>query len=232
MSTVKTKTTGSSRLIEMGKNVTRALKKHDRVETISSGGLNLYIVQYFMTEDECRDLIALIDAGSQPSTLYAGSNNIAGFRTSDSCNLDPYHPLVARIEARICGLMGVDRRYGETLQGQRYQVGQQFKPHYDYFFTDQDYWEGERISGGQRSWTAMIYLNEPINGGQTNFPNAGMSVSPRTAMLVIWNNMDDRGLPDIRTLHEGGPVTAGTKYIVTKWFRARFWGQAQPTRNI
>ena len=68
--------------------------------------------------------------------------------------------------------MGVDKRCGETLQGQRYAVGQQFKPHHDFFHTEQSYWQKEKPRGGQRSWTGMIYLNEPERGGETNFPNA------------------------------------------------------------
>jgi prolyl 4-hydroxylase len=36
--------------------------------------------------------------------------------------------------------------------------------------------------------------------------------------------MDELGAPNDLTLHEGCPVTTGTKYIVTKWFRERFWG--------
>jgi prolyl 4-hydroxylase len=213
---------GNVKLAAIGKAVRRSLKKHPRVEIVSGGGLDLFIVQGFMTEEECSEMIALIDVDAHPSTLYAGTE-IDGYRTSYSCNLDPHHPLVARIEGRICMLMGIDKRHGETLQGQRYSPGQQFKPHHDFFFTDQPYWEGERKSG-QRSWTAMIYLNEPEGGGETNFSNAGMCISPRTAMLVLWNNMDTIGAPDLMTLHEGCPVTAGTKYIVTKWFRERFWG--------
>ena len=215
---------GSTRLAEIGKTGRRKLKKHNRVEIVAGGGLDLYIVQHFMTPEECAEMVALIESNPFPSKLYKGTEQ-PGFRTSSSCNLDPHHPLVARIEGRICTLLGVDRRHGETLQGQRYAVGQQFKPHYDHFFPSQPYWEDERKAGGQRSWTAMIYLNEPGGGGETNFPNAGMCVSPRTAMLLIWNNMDMIGAPNTLTLHEGVPVTAGTKYIVTKWFRERFWGQ-------
>ena len=212
---------GNVKLAAIGKSVRRALKKHERVEIVSSGGLDLYFVQGFMTEEECAEMIALIDADAHPSTLYAGTE-IPGFRTSYSCNLDPHYPLVARIEGRICLLTGIDYRHGETLQGQRYGPGQQFKPHHDFFFTSQSYWEAER-KAGQRSWTAMIYLNEPSGGGETNFPKAGMSVTPRTAMLVLWNNMDALGAPNALTLHEGVPVAAGSKYIVTKWFRERFW---------
>jgi prolyl 4-hydroxylase len=204
------------------KPVRRALKKHERVEVVSAGGLDLYFVQGFMTQEECDGLIAVIDGDAHPSTLYAGTE-IEGYRTSFSCNLDPHQPLVARIEGRICKLMGIDPRHGETLQGQRYAPGQQFKPHHDFFFTSQAYWQGERKSG-QRSWTAMIYLNEPEAGGETNFPKVGMCVQPRTAMLVLWNNMNALGAPEDLTLHEGMAVEGGTKYIVTKWFRERFWG--------
>jgi prolyl 4-hydroxylase len=119
--------------------------------------------------------------------------------------------------------MGVSYRHGETLQGQVYEVGQQFKPHYDYFLKGASYWDDMQKGGGQRSWTGMIYLNEPAAGGETHFPSAGLKVQPRTAMLVLWNNMDVDGTPNMATLHEGMPVLAGTKYIVTKWFRERFW---------
>lgn len=213
---------GSTRLAEQGKTVRRRLKKHERVEVVTAGGLDLFIVQGFLTAEECAALMLLIDQTAQPSTLYAGTE-IDGFRTSYSGNLDPWHPIVGTVETRICRLMGIDKRHGETLQGQRYAVGQQFKPHHDYFFTSQAYWEGERLSGGQRSWTAMIYLNEPEKGGETNFGKVGMCVSPRTAMLVMWNNMDEIGAPHDITQHEGMAVEAGTKYIVTKWFRERFW---------
>jgi prolyl 4-hydroxylase len=214
---------GSSKLATFGRDIRRRLKRHERVEVVSGGGLDLFIVQGFLTAQECTDVMAMVDASSRPSTLYKGTE-IDGYRTSFSGDLDPFHPLVQTIEGRICNLMGIDKRFGETLQGQRYAIGQQFKPHHDYFFESQDYWDMERNRGGQRSWTAMIYLNEPDGGGETNFPKAGMCVTPRAAMLVLWNNMDEIGAPNEQTLHEGVPVTAGTKYIVTKWFRERFWG--------
>ncbi len=214
---------GSSKLATFGRDIRRRLKRHERVEVVSGGGLDLFIVQGFLTAQECTDVMVMVDASSRPSTLYKGTE-IEGYRTSFSGDLDPFHPLVQTIEGRICNLMGIDKRFGETLQGQRYAIGQQFKPHHDYFFESQDYWEMERNRGGQRSWTAMIYLNEPDGGGETNFPKAGMCVTPRAAMLVLWNNMDEIGAPNEQTLHEGVPVSAGTKYIVTKWFRERFWG--------
>jgi prolyl 4-hydroxylase len=81
-----------------------------------------------------------------------------------------------------------------------------------------------QASGGQRTWTAMIYLNDVEEGGATWFPQAGLRVAPRKGLLLAWNNMAPDGSPNTRTLHEGMPVVEGTKYIITKWFRESPWG--------
>jgi prolyl 4-hydroxylase len=205
-----------------GKDVRRRLSKVPTVQTISGGGFDLLVVQNFLSHSECAGLVTLIDDNARPSTLYAGTE-IDGFRTSFSCDLNPAEPLVALIEARISALTGIDPRYGEALQGQRYGTGQQFKPHHDYFHVSEPYWESERLNGGQRTWTGMVYLNKPEGGGETNFPKAGLCLSPQPAMLVLWNNMKDDGSPQDNSIHEGCAVSSGTKYVVTKWYRERFW---------
>ena len=151
------------------------------------------------------------------------------FRTSESCNLDPFDPVVQGVEAKLTGLLGIDPLHGETIQGQRYAVGQQFKPHHDFFYKSQPYWPDQERQGGQRTWTAMIFLNEPEGGGQTAFEKAGLKVAPRTGNLLAWNNLDAIGEPNHFSLHQGMPVLAGTKYIITKWHCERPWGYVPVT---
>ncbi len=210
------------RLAELGKTVATRLKKTPGVQVVPGIGCEVYLMQNFLSPRECGGLIAMIDADRKPSTVLA-THYDPEFRTSESCDLDRWNPFVEQIDARICKLMGLKPRQGETLQGQRYAVGQQFKAHHDYFHADQPYWEQERARGGQRCWTAMIYLDQPASGGDTWFSNAGFRISPRTGMLLAWNNMDAEGRPNPQTLHESVPVTAGIKNIVTKWYRERFW---------
>ncbi len=185
-------------------------------------GLDIFVVRDFLSEKECAALVARIDAHRQPSAVL-GAFDDPDYRTSESCNLSPADPVVRAIEHKIAMLMGIDPRHGETVQGQRYAAGQQFKPHHDFFYTDQPYWPDQERAGGQRTWTAMIFLNQPEAGGQTAFPDAGIKVTPRTGNLLAWNNLDADGLPNMRSLHQGTPVAAGVKYIVTKWFRERPW---------
>lgn len=211
-----------ARLAEIGKTTAARLKRAPGVQIVNGIGIDVYLIQSFLTARECGGLIAMIDADRKPSTVLA-THYDPEFRTSESCDLDRWNPFVESIDARICKLMGMKPRQGETLQGQRYAVGQQFKAHHDYFHADQPYWEDEKTRGGQRCWTAMIYLDQPAGGGETMFPNAGFQITPRTGMLLAWNNTDAKGKPNGQSLHESLPVTAGIKNIVTKWYRERFW---------
>ncbi len=185
-------------------------------------GLEMYVVRNFLNAAQCAELIAIIDANRIPSPVVA-DDPVPAYRTSETCYLYPAEPVVAAVEAALDRLTGIDPVYGELLQGQRYAVGQQFKPHHDFFHTNQHYWQEQVVMGGQRTWTAMAFLNEPGAGGRTNFPTANITVTPRTGNLLIWNNMDELGSPNDATLHQGMPVEQGAKYILTKWYRERPW---------
>jgi prolyl 4-hydroxylase len=209
--------------IRIGAEVRSRLLANPAALQIPSDRLDIFIVRDFLTGAECERLIAMIDAARIPSQLLAPTAD-PEFRTSESCNLDPTNAFIRSIEAKLTGLLGIDPFFGETIQGQRYAVGQQFKPHHDFFYRDEAYWEAMQKTGGQRTWTAMAFLNEPDSGGETAFPQAAIKVSPRTGNLLVWNNMDSRGEPNDYSLHQGMPVTEGVKYIITKWHREDIWG--------
>ena len=182
--------------------------------------VQLYIREQFVSPEECIGLVQRIDSGSYPSPLYE-KDKYEGVRTSHSCNLDPFDPLVAAVDSRIAALVGIDPAMGEPLQGQRYQAGQEFREHADFFYIDQPYWAEYEPHGGQRTWTAMIYLAAPAAGGGTRFPLLDLEIEPVLGRLLAWNNMMPDGSPNPWTLHAGLPVEAGSKYIVTKWYRER-----------
>jgi prolyl 4-hydroxylase len=186
--------------------------------------VELYIVRDFLSHQECDALIALIDANRVPSPVVS-DDPIPSYRTSETCYLYPGPDAVTVVEGKLDALTGLDARFGEALQGQRYAVGQEFKPHHDFFDTSQAYWQEQAEMGGQRTWSAMTFLNEPEEGGRTNFPTAGVMIAPKAGNLVIWNNMDEYGVPNAGSVHQGMPVVQGVKYVLTKWYRERPWCQ-------
>jgi prolyl 4-hydroxylase len=191
-------------------------------QVAQGNGMKLWYVPDFLPQAGRDFLIERIEYNRQRSALLDDVPVQEG-RTSDSSNLDRWDERVRAVDRRICALMGLDERRGETLQGQRYAPDQYFRPHHDYFRSDQSYWPAQQAMGGQRTWTAMIFLNAPEAGGDTYFPDAGMKVAPLPGLLLMWDNMKRDGAPNPKSLHEGCTVEAGVKYIVTKWFREGFW---------
>jgi prolyl 4-hydroxylase len=208
--------------VDIGLRVKERLSRDSTVMKIPSNALDIFVARNFLGAKECERLMRLIDTDRIPSQLLAPTED-PEFRTSESCNLDPTDAFVQEIDAMIAGLLGIDQQLSEMIQGQRYAVGQQFKAHHDFFFPGEPYWEDMQRTGGQRTWTAMVFLNVPEGGGETEFKNAGIKVRPRAGNLLAWNNLDAKGEPNFYSLHQGCPVTAGVKYIITKWFRERVW---------
>jgi len=206
----------------VGSEVAARLDANPNVQAAMVGAAQAYYHMNFLTPAQCEMLIKIIDGNRRPSTLLADREDY-GFRTSESCDMDRYSPDVAPIDTSIANLLGIPPAKGETMQGQRYAPGQHFRAHHDFFHENQKYWAEMKRTGGQRTWTAMIYLNDVEEGGATWFPQAGLRVAPRRGLLLAWNNMNPDGSPNTLTLHEGMPVVKGVKYIITKWFRENDW---------
>ena len=207
----------------VGYRIGATLDATPRLWRLCSGAkqpIQLYVMDDFLDAETCRRMCVKIDEGSYPSPLYEKEKH-DDVRTSYSCNLNAYDPLIVEVDNRIYGLLGIDRIHGEPLQGQRYQEGQRFREHADFFYIDEPYWAEYEPHGGQRTWTAMIYLNEPTEGGATGFTYLDLDVEPRLGRILIWNNMALDGSPNPWTQHEGQPVGDGVKYVVTKWYRER-----------
>lgn len=190
------------------------------VQKVPSSKLDLYIVKGFLDAETCAGIVERIDSRRRPSTITDDSG-IPDFRTSETCDLDPADPLVAAVDWRICDLLGLDPALGEPVQGQRYAQGQEFRAHTDTFNPGGYDFYVHTAEGGQRSWTAMLYLNVPEEGGATRFKTIGKTVQPELGKLLAWNNLAADGSPNPATLHQGMKVRRGVKYVITKWFRQR-----------
>lgn len=191
------------------------------VQRVPSSALELLMARDFLSAHECAELMTLIDRDRRPSEI-ADSIGVDNYRTSETCFLSSTIPLVAGVEQRIADLLGLSLALGEPIQGQRYAVGQEFKPHTDTFEPGGYDFFLHTMERGQRTWTAMIYLNQPEDGGATRFKKIGKTIQPETGKLLAWNNLLSNGKPNPATLHQGMKVRRGTKYVLTKWFRAGF----------
>jgi prolyl 4-hydroxylase len=183
-------------------------------------GTEIYKIPNLLTEEECNYLCDLVDKSHQRSTVVGydgGGNTVSAARTSSTCSFPIDDKTVSSINTKLHDVLDIPLSHGEPMQGQLYEVGQEFKDHHDYFsnkgFTD------NCLHSGQRTWTCMVYLNDVEEGGETEFPRLGLKFTPEKGSAVIWKDSNGSGFEDINTLHGGRPVKQGKKYIITKWFR-------------
>jgi prolyl 4-hydroxylase len=126
-------------------------------------------------------------------------------------------PLVRTIEARIAKLLQWPVSHGEHLQVLHYRPGDRYEPHYDYFDPTQPGAAPLLARGGQRLATFLMYLREPERGGDTTFPDLGLSFAPKRGSALFFSYpVPD---PSSKSLHGGAPVQAGEKWVATKWLR-------------
>ena len=182
----------------------------------------LYIIDDFLEPHLCKELCENIHKNNRRSTITNENEPDKEYRTSKTCDFDITQPMIKQVDTQICAYMGIPTERSESIQGQYYEVGNQFKQHTDWFDPyNTAEWNTYGKDMGQRTWTFMIYLNDVEEGGETNFPKLDLTISPKRGRAVVWFNIhpDGRGHPD--TLHSGTPVIRGEKYIITKWFRTR-----------
>ncbi len=200
-------------------DVAARLRSTPTVQRVPSTKLDLFVCREFLPAATCAALTELIDARRRPSEI-ADDIGVANFRTSETCDLDPLAADVATVEDLLWSLLGIPPSLGEQLQGQRYAAGQEFKPHTDTFEPGGAAFYEHCAQTGNRTWTAMIYLNIPQEGGATRFKRIGKTIQPEVGKLLVWNNLLADGRPNPDTLHQGMKVRRGTKYVITKWYRA------------
>lgn len=123
------------------------------------------------------------------------------------------------IEKRIASITGMPKENGENLHVLCYGIGGEYQPHYDYFNAGTPGGNEQLSRGGQRVASLIMYLNNPTAGGETIFPRANISVTPKKGDAVLFYNCTPNGAVDPNSLHGGAPVKAGEKWIMTRWIR-------------
>ena len=123
------------------------------------------------------------------------------------------------LKRKVAKEMGIPFNNIEPVQAQLYNVGGKFDVHQDGFDTNNLIKFG--LASGNRIKTLMIYLNYDLEGGSTSFPNLNESFMPFSGTALMWDNLNDKGEPDIRAKHSGDEVRFGKKYILTFWGRER-----------
>ena len=121
-------------------------------------------------------------------------------------------PIAQEVVNRIEHVTQIPQLNSESLQLLRYEVGEYYRTHHDLIEHQKNRAPGVRIL------TFYIYLNgnedSGLEGGGTDFPRLGITVTPKRGRVAMWSSVLDRDphRKDIRTEHAALPVTKGVKF--------------------
>lgn len=180
-------------------------------------------IENFITDQESEYLINASEQYLYKMTVL-GSKPQNDYRIADGAWLNDSDPTVKSLREKISKLVNIPAENMEGTHIVKYNVGGQYKVHHDFFHLNTDYYDREIVKGGQRVLTALIYLNDNFEGGETDFPKIQRVIKPKKNKLVVWKNLKDNGELDFDSLHAGLPVIEGTKYICIIWIREQRFG--------
>jgi prolyl 4-hydroxylase len=187
----------------------------------------IFVVENFADDTLCEHLVRVALPHLKHSTVVDLTGKSHGVIDSGRTSSGMYFPPMLQdkhidhLEKKIAQLTSLPQKNGEWIQVLRYKPSQEYRPHYD-FFDPQTLGGVETLKrGGQRVVTCILYLKEPLVGGETVFPLLGVSIPPKKGSLLVFYNCDEKGQVFYETLHGGAPVIEGEKWIATKWIRQK-----------
>jgi len=185
----------------------------------------LAVLSDVLSEDECAQLIALARGRLRPSTIVdpiSGKDIVADHRSSQGMFFRLQEtPFIARLDQRMAEIMNLPVDHGEGIQVLHYPAGAFSAPHYDFLVPSNAANQAALARSGQRVSTMVTYLNDVEEGGETLFPHIGWSVSPQRGNAVHFEFCNSLDQVDHASLHAGGAVVRGEKWVATKWMRQR-----------
>lgn len=183
----------------------------------------IYEYKNFLCPDECKALMQIADKKVRRSCVANPKDEAitSDYRTSWTADLEwNKNNFINQIDMKISRALHLYPFLGEMIQIQRYNPGQYYKEHCDYFHPMTKEYGVYTEWMGQRTWTFMVYLNDVEEGGETYFKHLNLKIKPERGKAVFWSNLYPFGLPNPKTMHEALPPVSGDKYVITKWWRS------------
>ena len=184
----------------------------------------IFEVSNLLSEIECEYIKFISSPFMRPSMTIdpkTGEHVKDEIRTSYSATVDwlTEDPAINLIMQKCCDNFGVNVSQSEVLHVLHYSIGEEYKPHYDFFGGTDDH--NNFTVDQQRIKTICLYLNDVEEGGNTTFPNLNKFVVPKKGSAVFFENINpENNEPYIESLHAGEPIIKGEKWLATLWIRS------------
>lgn len=163
----------------------------------------IQVYKKFISEENCLKAVTFLKESKEKGSLRAGSNN--RWYTSNSYVEPSVNTINAYAENAFIKYLGYLPHpiYVSDYTLMMYEVGGCMPIHKD---TDLTY---GKLHDGYNLWTMVAYFNDNFEGGEIEFPEHGLKVTPEKGMIVMFPGSE------LHVVHE---VTSGTRYTFNVGF--------------
>jgi hypothetical protein len=184
------------------------------------------VIDRFCSPEVCDWIVERSRGKLGPAMIWdvesrAGKVDPSRTNSAAELRLNDMDVVIAVQRARISAASRLPEPIFETPQVMRYSVGQEFRVHHDYLDPARPGHALDMEQRGQRIATFLVYLNDDFDGGETEFPKAGISFRGNKGDALFFANVSRSNEPDRRSIHAGKPPTSGEKWILSQWIRDR-----------
>lgn len=196
-------------------NIFPIYEKYNYNPIMMNKEISLFHIPNFLTSEECDHIIKISqDKFARSGVVISGKNSYQNTRTSQTHYLKKSQDnIIKSIEKRVSLTVKKPIECIESLQVVKYEPGQEFKEHHDWFRDDYR----KTIKNNQRQYTFFVYLNNISNGGITRFPKLNLSFKPQKGTALFWTNCIKHDLCYENNLHQGEPPQNEIKYGLNIW---------------
>jgi prolyl 4-hydroxylase len=202
--------------------------KHTILEhTFKNNTYKIYEIVDLLTPAECE----LVREAAKPSLTRSktiSETAVSDIRTSSNTFLyndrvcSSMSVLLERIDRLTQTLSGKPIQFQEPLQVVKYETNQYFNEHYDCCVPFESECREDRKRHGLRHSTLLIYINDVLDGGYTDFPLVNHSFKPKLGSAIFFFNLnEDETTFHPLSKHAGLPPKTGEKWVCNKWIRTQ-----------
>lgn len=183
----------------------------------------ILLIEDFLSPAESNHIISLASKQMKRSVV----DNI---RTSSGTFIEQTtDAIMMRIGRRIAELSMLPLEHQEAFQVLHYGKTERYGAHMDTLYQSEFI---TKAAGLQRAATMLVYLNSPLEGGETVFPNIepsvqdaalspcareGLSYKPQQGAAILFWGITPAGDVDMGATHGACPVISGEKWSMAVW---------------
>lgn len=190
------------------------------------------LARNFLSPAECEHMIAVAARSMQRSSVVSnndGSSVLDSIRTSSGTFITHGEDgVIDGVLRRVAEFSMLPSEHQEALQILHYGLAEKYGAHMDTFHLPNMI---TREHGLQRVATALMFLNTPIRGGETVFPNLepagsqeglsdcakeGLAHKPQAGDLILFWSLSPSGEVEMGATHGACPVIEGEKWSAVR----------------